>query len=44
MRLVADIPHERYKIQIHNYNANGVEQIKQAKRRDLLASSERIEG
>ncbi|MCE2742897.1 MAG: hypothetical protein LW701_04925 [Fluviicola sp.] len=40
MRLVADIPHERYKIQIHNYNAKYIVKIELAQFEQTFKISE----
>lgn len=40
MRLVADIPHERYKIQIHNYNSKYIVKIELAQFEQTFKISE----
>ena len=40
MRLVADIPHERFKIQIHNYNSKYIVKIELAQFEQTFKISE----
>ncbi|MBI1835743.1 MAG: hypothetical protein HYR91_00605 [Flavobacteriia bacterium] len=40
MRLVADVPHERYKIQIFNYNAKYIVKIELAQFEQIFKISE----